>query len=49
MPPHGGMAANGHSYESQRLLLPDALQEWLPEGHLAHFMSNTIEDLQNFP
>jgi len=26
-------------------LLPPALQEWLPEGHLAHFISDTVDTL----
>jgi transposase len=29
----------------QQLLLPQALQEWLPEGHLAYFISDTIDAL----
>jgi transposase len=27
------------------LLLPEALQDWLPEGHLAHFISDAIDGL----
>jgi transposase len=27
----------------QLLLLPPALQEWLPEGHLAHFISDVVD------
>ncbi len=27
------------------MLLPESLQEWLPEGHLAHFISDTIDGL----
>ena len=45
------MAANYLPYEPQRmLLLPEALQEWLPEGHLAHFISDTVDgfDLSAF-
>ena len=30
----------------QQLLLPSALQEWLPEGHLAYFVSDTIDALE---
>jgi len=32
------------------MLLPEALQEWLPEGHLAHFISDTVDgfDLSAF-
>jgi len=29
----------------QDLLLPPSLQEWLPEGHLAYFISDTVEAL----
>ena len=29
----------------QQQLLPSALQEWLPEGHLAYFISDTIDAL----
>ena len=34
----------------QQMLLPHALQDWLPEGHLAYFISDTIDglDLQAF-
>jgi transposase len=40
------MAANYLPYEPQQmLLLPQALQEWLPEGHLAHFISDAIDGL----
>ena len=27
------------------LLLPEAIQDWLPEGHLAHFVSDTVDTL----
>ena len=27
----------------QQMLLPAALQDWLPEGHLAYFISDTID------
>lgn len=27
----------------QALLLPPSLQDWLPDGHLAHFVSETVE------
>ena len=30
----------------QQMLLPAALQEWLPEGHLAYFISDTIDSLE---
>jgi transposase len=40
------MAANYLPYEPQQmLLLPEALQEWLPEGHLAHFISDAVDSL----
>lgn len=29
----------------QQCLLPHALQDWLPEGHLAYFISDTIDTL----
>lgn len=29
----------------QRLLLPTSLEEWLPEGHLARFLSDVISEL----
>ena len=29
----------------QLLLLPQALQEWLPEGHLAYFISDVVDQL----
>ena len=29
----------------QQLLLPQALQEWLPEGHLAYFISDVVDQL----
>jgi len=34
----------------QVLLLPPSLQEWLPEGHLAYFISDTVDalDLKTF-
>jgi transposase len=40
------MAANYLPYEpEQLLLLPEAIQDWLPEGHLAHFISDTVDTL----
>ena len=30
---------------NQQLLLPAALQEWLPEDHLAHFISDVVDQL----
>ena len=29
----------------QQLLLPRALQEWLPEDHLAYFVSDVVDQL----
>ena len=45
------MAANYLPYEPQQmLLLPEAIQDWLPEGHLAHFINDTVDllDLSAF-
>jgi len=40
------MAANYLPYEPQQmLLLPEAIQDWLPERHLAHFISDTVDAL----
>lgn len=40
------MAANYLPYEPQQmLLLPEAIQDWLPEGHLAHFISDAVDGL----
>lgn len=40
------MAANYLPYDpEQMLLLPEALQDWLPEGHLAHFISDAVDEL----
>ena len=40
------MAANYLPYDPQQMmLLPESLQEWLPEGHLAHFISDAIDGL----
>ncbi|OIQ76432.1 hypothetical protein GALL_418850 [mine drainage metagenome] len=40
------MAANYLPYEpEQMILLPEAIQDWLPEGHLAHFISDTVDTL----
>lgn len=29
----------------QELLLPPSLNEWLPEGHLAYFVSDVVEEM----
>jgi transposase len=40
------MSASYLPYDPQQmLLLPEAIQEWLPEGHLAHFISDTVDQL----
>ncbi len=40
------MAANYLPYDPQQmLLLPEAMQDWLPQGHLAHFISDTVDAL----
>ena len=34
------------SYDpEQQLLLPQDLREWLPEGHLAMFISDIVDEL----
>ena len=41
------MAAKYLPYDPQQmLLLPETLQDWLPEGHLAHFVSDAIDGLE---
>ena len=30
----------------QQYLMPCALQEWLPEGHLAYFINDTVDSLE---
>jgi transposase len=41
------MAANYLPYDPQQmLLLPEAIQDWLSEGHLAHFISDTVDTLE---
>jgi transposase len=40
------MAISYRSYEPQQeMLLPASLQDWLPKGHLAYFISDTVEAL----
>lgn len=40
------MSASYLPYQpKQQMLLPEALQDWLPEGHLAYFISDTIDSL----
>ena len=41
-----GMAGIFQPYApNQQLLLPPALQDWLPEDHLAYFISDTVDQL----
>jgi transposase len=45
------MAISYRPYEpQQQMLLPASLQDWLPQGHLAYFISDTVDalDLQAF-
>jgi transposase len=40
------MVANHLPYELRPIiLLPEAIQDWLPEGRLAHFISDTVDTL----
>lgn len=40
------MTTNYLPYEPGQLrLMPDALQDWLPEGHLAYFISDAVDQL----
>lgn len=40
------MAASYLPYDPQKMpLLPEAIQDWLPEGHLAHSISDTVDEL----
>ena len=40
------MAANYLPYDPQQMmLLAEAMQEWLPEGHLAYFISDAVDGL----
>jgi transposase len=32
-------------HPEQQHLLPNALQDWLPEGHLAYFINDTVDSL----
>lgn len=32
-------------HPAQLRLMPDALQDWLPEGHLAYFISDAVDQL----
>lgn len=38
------------SYEPDQLcLLPPALQEWVPEGHVVHVLSDVVDALDLYP
>ena len=40
------MSASYIPYQpEQQQLLPNALQDWLPQGHLAYFISDTVDSL----
>lgn len=44
------MGSEFRPYEpDQDLLLPPSLREWLPAGHLAHFISDTVDQLDLEP
>lgn len=46
MKDHGRMAKTFRPYEpDQMLLLPPSLQEWVPENHLARFVSDLVDTL----
>ena len=38
-----------HYHPDQALLLPPLLRDWLPEGHLAHFVSDVVDTLNLSP
>ncbi|MSR62378.1 MAG: IS1182 family transposase, partial [Planctomycetes bacterium] len=40
------MGQTFHPYEpDQALLLPPSLRDWLPDDHPAHFISDTVDEL----
>jgi hypothetical protein len=42
----GIMAKSYRTYlPEQDLLLPPSLRDWLPENHLAHFVSDVVDQL----
>ena len=44
---NAGMAKTFRPYEpDQLLLLPPSLQDWVPEGHLARFVSDVVDTLE---
>jgi hypothetical protein len=38
-----GMKTSSPYQPDQLLLLPSSIQEWLPEGHLARFVSEVVD------
>lgn len=41
------MSASYLPYQpEQQRLLPDALEDWLPQGHLAYFINDTVDSLK---
>lgn len=41
------MSANYLPYDPEQMqLLPEALQDWLPEGHLAYFIGDAVDGLE---
>ena len=41
------MSKTYRPYEpDQMLLLPPSIKDWLPKGHLAHFVSDTVDELE---
>jgi transposase len=40
------MTASYIAYQPEQLqLLPSALQDWLPKGHLSYFINDTVDNL----
>ena len=39
------MTASYIAHHPEQQLLPNALQDWLPQGHLAYFINDTIDSL----
>lgn len=34
-----------HYASQQQFLMPPSLQEWLPEGHFAYFISDIVDEI----
>ena len=43
--PAGSAKTFRHYDQAQSFLLPPSLDDWLPEGHEARFVSDVVEDL----